>query len=228
MLLHSGPAAFFSRHVGPGAFYQVAPYLAIVIPALAITFYGVAVQASGARQFLRDIGPHPRKILNWHILQQATRKLLLVYWRGGGTGCYDDQRGSHARRDLHFFVFWGVMAALASTTLAYVYQDWFDRPPPYPLLSMPMLLGVFGGVGIVIGATGMLVRKGTSFSVPTSPQMVAMDVAFIVLLDVVALTGILLLALRSTSLMGLPLAIHLGVVASLFLTAPYGKLVHAV
>jgi hypothetical protein len=45
---------------------------------------------------------------------------------------------------------------------------------------------------------------------------------------VVALTGLLLLALRSTSVMGLFLAIHLGAVAGFFVTVPYGKPVHAV
>ena len=46
-------------------------------------------------------------------------------------------------------------------------------------------------------------------------------------LDVTSL-GLLLLALRDTSLMGLLLAVHLGVVMALFLTLPYGKFAHGV
>ena len=39
-------------------------------------------------------------------------------------------------------------------------------------------------------------------------------------------TGLLLLVLRVTSLMGVLLALHLGVVFALFLSFPYGKFVH--
>jgi len=53
-----------------------------------------------------------------------------------------------------------------------------------------------------------------------------MDRGFIVLLFLVSLTGLLLLALRDTGVMGLLLAIHLGVVMALFLTLPYGKFAH--
>jgi citrate/tricarballylate utilization protein len=55
-----------------------------------------------------------------------------------------------------------------------------------------------------------------------------MDVAFLVLLFATSLTGLLLLALRETSAMGALLVVHLGVVAALFLTLPYGKFVHGI
>jgi citrate/tricarballylate utilization protein len=58
--------------------------------------------------------------------------------------------------------------------------------------------------------------------------MLGMDVAFLVLLFLVSLSGLLLLALRDTPAMGALLTIHLGVVAGLFLTVPYGKLAHVV
>jgi citrate/tricarballylate utilization protein len=53
-----------------------------------------------------------------------------------------------------------------------------------------------------------------------------MDNAFIVILFLVSFTGLLLLAVRSTSMMGLTLAIHLGFVYSFFLIMPYSKFVH--
>ncbi len=55
-----------------------------------------------------------------------------------------------------------------------------------------------------------------------------MDVAFLVLLFLTSLTGLALLALRETPVMGTLLVVHLGVVAGLFLTLPYGKFLHAV
>jgi citrate/tricarballylate utilization protein len=56
--------------------------------------------------------------------------------------------------------------------------------------------------------------------------MAKMDVAFLVMLFLTSLTGLLLLALRDGSAMGTLLTIHLGVVAALFLTMPYGKFAH--
>ena len=55
-----------------------------------------------------------------------------------------------------------------------------------------------------------------------------MDVAFLALLHLTSLTGLALLAFRGTAAMGVLLVVHLGVVAAFFVTAPYGKLVHAV
>ena len=53
-----------------------------------------------------------------------------------------------------------------------------------------------------------------------------MDVAFIAMLFFTGLTGMALLLLRDTAAMGPLLALHLGVVFSLFITMPYGKFVH--
>jgi citrate/tricarballylate utilization protein len=53
-----------------------------------------------------------------------------------------------------------------------------------------------------------------------------MDTAFIVMLFLTSLTGLLLLVLRATPAMALLLALHLGVVFALFITMPYGKFVH--
>ena len=55
-----------------------------------------------------------------------------------------------------------------------------------------------------------------------------MDVAFIVMLFLTSLTGMALLLLRETAAMGPLLALHLGVVFSLFITMPYGKFVHGI
>ena len=58
--------------------------------------------------------------------------------------------------------------------------------------------------------------------------MVNMDMAFLLLLFLTSATGMLLLALRESPAMGTLLVIHLGFVAGLFLTAPYGKFAHVV
>ena len=55
-----------------------------------------------------------------------------------------------------------------------------------------------------------------------------MDYVFLVTLGLSAFTGILTLVLRESSAMGSLLVVHLAFIAALFLTAPYGKFVHAV
>lgn len=52
------------------------------------------------------------------------------------------------------------------------------------------------------------------------------EMAFIVLLFVVAATGLVLYLLGNTSLMPMLLAIHLGSVLSFFLLAPFTKMAH--
>jgi len=48
------------------------------------------------------------------------------------------------------------------------------------------------------------------------------------MLFLTSLTGMALLMLRETAAMGPLLALHLGVVFSLFVTMPYGKFVHGI
>ncbi|HKH00378.1 MAG TPA: tricarballylate utilization protein TcuB, partial [Bradyrhizobium sp.] len=55
-----------------------------------------------------------------------------------------------------------------------------------------------------------------------------MDVAFLFMLFLASLTGMVLLVLRDTGAMGPLLALHLGVIFALFITMPYGKFVHGI
>src|SRR5207253_2294713 len=80
-----------------------------------------------------------------------------------------------------------------------------------------------GGLGLVIGTGGLLYLKWQSDRAPAEGTMLRMDVSFILLLFLTALTGLLLLVLRETAAMGTLLTVHLGVVAALFIMIPYGK-----
>ncbi len=55
-----------------------------------------------------------------------------------------------------------------------------------------------------------------------------MDVAFIALLFMTAVTGLALLAFRETTAMGMLPVVHLGFVLALFLLLPYSKFVHGI
>jgi citrate/tricarballylate utilization protein len=60
----------------------------------------------------------------------------------------------------------------------------------------------------------------------TDAQQDGMDAGFLWLLLLTSVTGLLLMLLRETRVMGVLLATHLGFVLALFLTMPYGKFVH--
>ena len=228
-----GPGVLTAAHRGPGAFYAVAPWLAIIVPAIAIALYGAVVALLGAFEFTRDIrGGRPATMKSkaasavWRATLDA---ITLRFLKGGGAGCYyPRERGSSRRRILHHCVAGGFLAALVSTTLAAIEQDVLGRMPPFPLLSLPVVFGVVGGVLLVAGTSGLLILKARSETEPASSTMTAMDYAFLVLLDLVAITGMLLLILRDTFLMPAVLVVHLGLLVGLFVTAPYGKFVHFV
>ena len=89
-----------------------------------------------------------------------------------------------------------------------------------------MLLGTAGGIGLLVGPLGLLQAKFRRDPALGDVPRMGMDVAFLVMLFMTSLTGLLLLVLRETAAMGLLLAVHLGVVFSLILTMPYGKFMH--
>jgi citrate/tricarballylate utilization protein len=57
---------------------------------------------------------------------------------------------------------------------------------------------------------------------------VALDYLFLASLEIVSITGMLTLALRSTPAMGFTLVIHLATVVALYFSAPYSKFAHFV
>ena len=90
------------------------------------------------------------------------------------------------------------------------------------------MLGTVGGIILCIGTAGLWYEKRRMDKGIKSLATLGMDYAFIWLLFWVSATGLILLALRETSFMGLTLAIHLGLVYGFFLILPYSKFVHAI
>jgi nitrate reductase gamma subunit len=102
----------------------------------------------------------------------------------------------------------------------------FYRVIPYAAMVLPFT--ALGGLALLVGTGGLLVLKRRMDRRPAAAETVGMDMVFILLLLLTSLTGLLLLVLRTTPLMGSLLAIHLGFVLGLFVTMPYGKFVHGV
>ncbi len=113
-----------------------------------------------------------------------------------------------------------------ATTIGFIYYYGFGWTGPYGYTSLPVIFGAVGGLGLVVCPIGLWWLKTRRNREITDESQYGMDVAFIVLLLLTSITGLLLLVLRETAAMGSLLAIHLGIVMTLFLMMPYGKFVH--
>lgn len=224
------PDVLFSRQLGPGAFYRIIPYLAMVIPGLALFFYGIGIWARGGLRFWSETTSLLRKPGGVKALTHAlTEALGLQYLKGGGPGCYyPEKQPSAVRRVYHSFTFWGFLFCFTATILAAIYQDFFHWLPPYSLSSAPVIFGAVGGVALIIGTSGLIWFKLKSTSEPAATGASTLDYVFLVTLALTALTGLLTLIFRATPALGSLLTLHLALVAALFITAPYGKFVHFV
>jgi len=230
VLLAQGPAVLFGTHVGEGAFFRVVPFVAMVLPAAAISLFVLGVFTAGSLRFWRDTSAAPGDLMDWAAFKKASADAFgMRYMKGDGSGCnYPDEQFTHNRRVFHHLTFYGFLLDLASTTVAAIYHDILGWESPYALTSIPVVLGTLGGIALLAGTGGLLYLKWKSDRRPSDGTMMQMDVSFILILFLLSLTGLLLLAFRETAAMGTLLAIHLGVVAAFFLMIPYGKLAHVV
>ncbi len=223
------PAVVKGVHTGPGAFYKVIPYEVMVWTAAAVFGYAVLAFVMGLVNFQRRIGGKVGDLVKPKALARALHDAATLRYMGGaGHGCnYPDEGYSMGRRVFHQFTMWGFLLCFASTSVATIYDHVFGWIAPYDYLSIPVVLGTLGGIGLVIGTPGLMWLKIKADKTPMDRKRIGMDVAFLVLLFLTGLTGLVLLAFRETTAMGTLLAIHLGIVLGLFATFPYGKMVHA-
>jgi len=227
--LAHAPADLFAVRRGPGSFYQVMPWGLMAGLAGAVTLYALLAMTIGAVKFWRHSGSpgQPTGGATLPAAQAAGDVLTLRNLGGGGHGCNDRDGGfSTVRRRLHHFMFYGFMLCFASTTLAWICDHFLGAPAPYPFLHPVVLLGTAGGIGMMIGTGGLLWLKYVADQAPMARRLLGAEVALLLLLFLVAATGLLLLALRETPAMALMLAVHLGLVLALFLMLPYSKFVH--
>jgi citrate/tricarballylate utilization protein len=220
----------FGVHTGPGAFYKLMPHNAMAALFGAAFLYAIAALVMGVRAFWRDIGEPVGMKTDARALFQAIRDAgELRYLDGGGVGCFnEDDRPTDRRKFYHHLTFYGFALCFASTCVATLYHYLLAREAPYAWWDLPVVLGTLGGIGLLIGPIGLLAERWKRDPVLVDQARYGMDIAFIVMLFLTSLTGMALLVLRETAAMGPLLALHLGVVFSLFVTMPYGKFVHGI
>ncbi len=227
-----------------GGAWWLAP--AFAVPSLAFTPYagipkGVMVSVFGAaaflvllswgiglRRFLKEQTTNPP--LRPRAFFDALKDVLTVSnLSSHGAGCtYPSERHSQARRWFHHLTFYGFALCFASTSTAAMYDNFLGRHPPYPYLSVPVVLGTLGGVGLIAGPLGLLALKMRRDRRLVDPRQDRMDFSFIALLLLSAITGLALMIFRATPAMSRLLAIHLAVISALFVTFACGKFVHGI
>jgi citrate/tricarballylate utilization protein len=226
-VLSHDASVLLGDHTGPGAFYKLMPHNAMAVLFGGATLYALAATAMGVRNFWRDIGEpagtltEPASI--WQAIKDAS---TLRYLDGGGVGCMnEDEKPTDHRRLYHHFAFYGFVLCFASTSVATVYH-YLGREAPFPWYDLPVALGTLGGIGLIVGPIGLLRGKARRDPILQDKTKYGMDVAFLAMLFLTSLTGMMLLGLRATPAMGLLLALHIGIVFALFITMPYGKFIH--
>jgi citrate/tricarballylate utilization protein len=230
MALAAGSALFSAHPMAEGSFHAVMSHAAMVAPFSIVSLAIAAAFAVGIARFWRDVGEPVRALFDPAAWVRAARAIgTLKNLDGTGEGCIEPgQSHSRARRRFHHATFYGFVLCFASTTTAAIYHYALGWHAPYGILSVPVVLGTVGGVGLLVGPAGQLwLRAGRSPHM-SDPTQRGMDVVFIALLLITSATGLLLLGLRETAAMGVLLAAHLGAVLALFLTMPYGKFAHGI
>jgi citrate/tricarballylate utilization protein len=211
-----------------GNFYAVFPHNLMAAMFGAVFLFAMLALAIGATRFWREVTPGTGA--PGAAAEAAHDALRLKYLDGGhGDGCNDQSdRFTLWRRRFHHFTFYGFMLCFAATCVATLYHYVLGLQAPYPLTSLPVVLGTVGGIGLLVGPAGLFWLNLRRHPMQMDASQKAMDRGFIALLFFTSLTGLALLAWRDTGAMALLLAVHLGVVMALFLTLPYGKFAHAV
>lgn len=211
-----------------GNFYAVLPHQVMVAVFGLVFGFALLALFLGVVGFWRDVSPGAATPTA--VNEAAQHALLLTYLGGGhGEGCNEsDDAFTLWRRRFHHLTFYGFMLCFASTSVATLYHYGFNLQAPYSLVSLPVTLGIVGGIGLLAGPAGLFWLNVHRHPDHGDNRQQPMDRGFIALLFLISLTGLALMIWRDSGAMALLLAIHLGVVLALFATMPYGKFAHGI
>ena len=215
-----------------GNFYKIFPHNTLALMFGAVFGFSVLALTIGVRRFWRNVSPVAASLpVRASAALEATANVAkLKYLDGGhGKGCNNaDDQFTLWRRRFHHLTFYGFMLCFAATGVATLFHYLLNWSAPYPIFSLPVMLGIVGGIGLLIGPAGLLWLNLRRNPAHGDENQKPMDRGFIALLFLVSASGLALLALRETSALGLMLAIHLGLVMAFFLTMPYSKFAHGI
>ncbi len=215
-----------------GDFYAVFGHDLLVGLFAPVFLFAVLALGLGVRRFWRSITPATSgAALTAPAAAEATRDVLRLKYLGGGhgEGCNnEDDAFTLARRRAHHLTFYGFLLCFAATGTATLYHYLLGRSAPYELSSLPKLLGVAGGVSLLLGTVSLFWLNRWRHPLHGDAAQKPMDLGFIALLFLNALSGLALWLARGSPAVPALLAVHLGAVMALFATLPYGKFAHGV
>jgi citrate/tricarballylate utilization protein len=217
---------------GPNSFYRVVSHTAMALPAALLSVVVLGAIAWGLVVSMREGGMTRAEAFAPRVWSRAVLEAVTLHWLGGGGGdCYfpEAERASPTRRVLHHVVAYGFLLTFLSTVSAAFMGYALGERPPYAVLSVPVILGAVGGVGVLVGATAFLILNGRNPTGLTAPTSAALDSAFLVALILVCATGIALLVVqKGVGVVHVVLLVHLATILMFYITIPYGKLMHGV
>jgi citrate/tricarballylate utilization protein len=216
-----------------GGFHATSPYSVLSYPALLVLVLLPATSTViligwGCRRYWRDArGPRFADV-SYAVLRSGLRDALtLKNLRGGGGECYyPSDVPSRWRREFHLLVSLGFGLCLVSTISAGILQDLASSSPFYRLVSVPVLTGLVGGIGLVVGAAGMLRLKVRASTEKKGVLTALGENGFLVGLLTLGITGIATLVTRRTTFFAYVLVLHLTTVVVAFALAPLTRFPH--
>jgi citrate/tricarballylate utilization protein len=213
---------------GDGAsFYSVIPH-EVMVGAFGVVFVLiVTAMAVAVARYVKDTDRQTDQDLSSSIVTGLRDAFTLKYLHGSGESCtIEENVRTPWRRWFHHMTFYGFLLCFAATSVASVYHYVLRWEAPYPFLSLPVILGTLGGVGLLIGPAGLWALRARRDPTTADPGQAGLERAFILLLMLTSATGLALLLFRDSAAMGLLLLVHLALVLTLFVTLPFGKFVH--
>jgi citrate/tricarballylate utilization protein len=216
-------------HASGADFYAVIPHSVLVALFGGVGLFVVVALAIGAARCRRDLAaaatPDDHRQRNGVALALHDAFTLRHLHVGNADCVMALEVRTPWRKRLHHLTLYGFALCFAATCVATLYH-FAGSPAPYAYTSLPVLLGMLGGIALVVGTAGLLWIRGARDPALSHESQDRLDGSFIMLLLLTGGTGLALLALRGHATMGLLLIVHLGCVLALFVTLPYGKFVH--
>ena len=198
--------------------------VAIFLPAFALPLCTVAISL---RTYWRSVGGGSVRLADvWAACRGAGRMKNLEGGHGDGCNFEDEDQFSQARRHFHQATLYGFLLCFASTSSGTVLHYGFGFEAPYGVFSIPKLLGVPGGVLLCVGTAGLAWLKTKADPNLGAVKVWGGEMAFVLLLFVVSLTGLLLFGATGTGAVSWLLPLHLSAVLTFFLLTPYSKMAH--
>jgi len=214
-------------HAPGGSFYAVFSHetlVAIFAPAFLLPLVGVAI---GLRRYWRETGGRAITLADLKGAFASVAKMRnLAGGHGEGCNFEKEDRYTNARRYAHQAMMYGFLLCFAATSVATLMHYILGWSAPYPVWSLPKLLGVPGGILMVVGGAKLAWLKLKADPDLGARRVWGGEMAFVLLLVIVAATGLGLWAAGSTSWMPAMLAVHLGAVFTFFILLPWSKMVH--